>query len=211
MGSSFGLLRVRWGRNLRSNVLKRVVDVAGAAVGLSVALIPMALAAVAIRLSMGSPIFFRQRRPGRDGVPFTLIKFRSMKDGDGPPAERITTVGRFLRRTSIDELPELWNVLTGDMSLVGPRPLRIAYLERYSPRQARRHEIRPGLTGYAQVHGRNALSWDERLEMDVRYVDTWTLTGDLRIIGRTVLAVVKSEGISPEGSETMTEFRGPDT
>jgi lipopolysaccharide/colanic/teichoic acid biosynthesis glycosyltransferase len=189
-------------------LVKRVVDVVGAGAGLLVASIPMAIIAVALRLTMGSPVLFRQVRPGRHGEPFTILKFRTMRDGAGSDAERLTPLGRWLRASSLDELPELWNVLRGDMSLVGPRPLLVEYLPLYSPRQARRHEVRPGLTGLAQVAGRNLVDWDERFELDVEYVETRSLALDLRIIGRTVAAVLRREGISGEGEATMAPFRG---
>jgi lipopolysaccharide/colanic/teichoic acid biosynthesis glycosyltransferase len=189
-------------------LVKRVVDVIGAGLGLLVACIPMAVIAVALRLTMGSPVLFRQVRPGRRGELFTILKFRTMRSGEGTDAERLTTLGRWLRATSLDELPELWNVLRGDMSLVGPRPLLVEYLPLYSQRQARRHEVRPGLTGLAQVAGRNLVDWDERFELDVEYVETRSLALDLRIIGRTVAAVLRREGISGEGEATMAPFRG---
>jgi lipopolysaccharide/colanic/teichoic acid biosynthesis glycosyltransferase len=189
-------------------LVKRVVDVIGAGVGLLVACIPMAIIAVALRLTMGSPVLFRQVRPGRRGELFTILKFRTMRSGEGSDAERLTSLGRWLRATSLDELPELWNVLRGDMSLVGPRPLLVEYLPLYSQRQARRHEVRPGLTGLAQVAGRNLVDWDERFELDVEYVETRSLALDLRIIGRTVAAVLRREGISGEGEATMAPFRG---
>jgi lipopolysaccharide/colanic/teichoic acid biosynthesis glycosyltransferase len=189
-------------------LVKRIVDVVGAAAGLLVACIPMALIAVALRATMGSPVLFRQVRPGRHGAPFTILKFRTMRGGAGTDAERLTSLGRWLRATSLDELPELWNVLRGDMSLVGPRPLLVEYLPLYSPRQARRHEVRPGLTGLAQVAGRNLVDWDERFELDVQYVETRSLALDLQIIGRTVRAVLRREGISGEGEATMAPFRG---
>ena len=189
-------------------VTKRALDLVGSSVGLLVALLPMALIAVLIRLRMGSPVLFRQERPGLGGRPFTLIKFRTMRAGAGDDDVRLTRLGRLLRTTSLDELPELWNVLVGDMSLVGPRPLLAEYLPRYSPRQARRHEVRPGLTGLAQVEGRNLVAWEERFELDVRYVDTRSLALDLRIIARTVSAVLRREGISGEGEATMAPFQG---
>ena len=189
-------------------LVKRAFDVAVSAVAVAVAAIPMALLALAIRLTMGSPVLFRQARPGLGGRPFTILKFRTMRSGDGPDAERLTRLGRFMRQTSLDELPELLNVLRGDMSLVGPRPLLVAYLERYSPEQARRHEVRPGLTGLAQVSGRNATTWDERLALDVEYVDTRSFVLDLRIIGRTVRAVLAREGIAADDHATMPEFQG---
>lgn len=189
-------------------LVKRVIDVVGAAVGLLVACIPMALIAVAIRVTMGAPVLFRQVRPGRHGALFTIHKFRTMQAGESTDAARLTSLGRWLRATSLDELPELWNVLRGDMSLVGPRPLLVDYLTRYSPRQARRHEVRPGLTGLAQVAGRNLVDWEERFELDVEYVETRSLALDLRIIGRTVAAVLRREGISGEGEATMAPFQG---
>jgi len=193
---------------LRSAVLKRTIDVAVSAGALVVAALPMGVIALAIRRSMGRPVLFRQERPGLDGRPFELVKFRTMRDGDGPDGARLTPLGRLLRATSLDELPELWNVLRGDLTLVGPRPLLPRYLDRYSPTQARRHEVRPGLTGLAQVHGRNATTWDERLALDVTYVDTWTNGGDLRILARTAWQVLRREGISAEGHATMPEFLG---
>lgn len=189
-------------------VTKRALDLVGSSVGLLVAVLPMAIIAVVIRLRMGSPVLFRQERPGLGGRPFTLIKFRTMRAGAGDDDVRLTRLGRLLRTTSLDELPELWNVLVGDMSLVGPRPLLVEYLPRYSPRQARRHEVRPGLTGLAQVEGRNLVAWEERFELDVRYVDTRSLALDLRIIARTVSAVLRREGISGEGEATMAPFQG---
>jgi lipopolysaccharide/colanic/teichoic acid biosynthesis glycosyltransferase len=188
--------------------VKRAFDVVVSAFALLLAAIPMGLLALAIRLTMGSPVLFRQVRPGLGGRSFTILKFRTMRDGDEPDAERITRLGRFMRETSLDELPELLNVLRGDMSLVGPRPLLVAYLDSYSPEQARRHEVRPGLTGLAQVSGRNATTWEQRFALDVEYVDTRSMALDLRIIGRTVRAVVAREGISAEGHATMPEFTG---
>ena len=193
-----------------ARAVKRTVDVVASAVSLAVAAVPMAVLAALIRRDLGSPVLFRQVRPGRDARPFTLIKFRTMRDGEGDDEERLTDLGRFLRSTSLDELPELWNVLRGDMSLVGPRPLLTRYLPLYSTRQARRHEVRPGLTGLAQVEGRNSLDWEERFELDVRYVDTWSFPGDVVIILRTVWSVVRRDGISAEGHATMPEFRGAD-
>lgn len=192
-------------------MLKRAIDVIGSALGLAVALVPMAVIAVAVRFTMGSPVLFRQARPGRGGDLFEVTKFRTMRAGDGSDAERLTRLGRWLRSTSLDELPELWNVLVGDMSLVGPRPLLVEYLDLYSDRQARRHEVRPGLTGLAQVAGRNLVDWDERLDLDVQYVEQRSLSLDLRILGRTVLAVLRREGISAEGEATMRPFRGSRT
>lgn len=193
--------------------IKRGVDIAVATAGL-VALSPvLGATALAVRLSMGSPILFRQQRPGLGGQPFDMLKFRTMLPVDPArglidDASRLTRVGAFLRSTSLDELPELINVLRGDMSLVGPRPLLMAYLDRYTPRQARRHEVRPGITGLAQVSGRNGLSWEERFELDVRYVDNWSLLADAKILLDTVLVVLKREGINAEGQATMSEFTG---
>jgi len=163
---------------------------------------------------LGSPVFFRQTRPGLHGKPFNLIKFRTMtntKDHFGrllPDSKRITKLGRFLRITSLDELPELWNVLKGDMSLVGPRPLLMEYLDKYTPEQARRHEVKPGITGWAQINGRNALSWEERFKMDVWYVDNQNLWLDLKILFLTIWKVLAREGISKPGHATMTKFSG---
>jgi sugar transferase EpsL len=172
------------------------------------------LVAILVRLRLGSPVLFRQVRPGLHGTPFTLLKFRTMADafdaeGDLlPDAERLTPCGRFLRRTSLDELPELINVLRGEMSLVGPRPLLMAYLGRYTPDQMRRHEVKPGLTGWAQVNGRNILNWEQKFILDVWYVDHLSLWLDLKIIGLTVWKVVTREGISQPGQATAQEFTG---
>ena len=193
---------------MRSPVLKRVIDVIGASAGLVLGALPMAVVAVVVRRNLGRPVLFRQERPGLGGQPFTLQKFRTMRDGPGEDHERLGSVGRFLRSASLDELPELWNVLKGDMSLVGPRPLKVEYLGLYSPRQARRHEVRPGITGLAQVAGRNLLDWDHRLELDVEYVDSWTIPGDLKILIRTVTSVLRRDGISGEGHVTMPDFEG---
>ncbi len=195
-------------------IVKRTIDVVVSAVVLAVAAVPMAVLAVAVRLTMGSPVLFRQERPGRDEVVFTLLKFRTMRearpgeDALASDAERLTGLGRWLRRTSLDELPTLWNVLRGDMSLVGPRPLLVAYLDRYSPTQRRRHEVKPGVTGLAQVEGRNDLSWDEQFRLDVWYVDHRSLRLDLSILARTVTAVFSGRGVSQEGRATRDEFLG---
>ena len=173
-----------------------------------------AVVATLVRWKLGSPVLFRQQRPGLHGRPFEVLKFRTMTDERGPDGQllpdeaRLTGFGKTLRSTSLDELPELWNVLRGDMSLVGPRPLLMEYLPRYTPRQARRHEVRPGITGWAQVNGRNAPDWEERLEMDVWYVENRTFLLDLRILIRTVLAVLRREGISREGHATAPKFGG---
>ena len=171
---------------------------------------------VLVRLSMGRPILFRQQRPGRFAKPFMLLKFRTMsdrRDAGGkllPDAERLTRVGRLLRATSLDELPQLWNVLRGDISLVGPRPLLMEYLPRYSPEQARRHDVMPGITGWAQINGRNALSWEEKFALDTWYVENWSLGLDLRILLQTFKSVQRREGISSDGHATMPEFAQED-
>jgi lipopolysaccharide/colanic/teichoic acid biosynthesis glycosyltransferase len=167
-----------------------------------------------VRLSMGTPVFFRQKRPGMNERLFTLVKFRTMSvamDDTGkllPDEKRMTMIGKCLRATSLDELPELWNILRGDMSFVGPRPLLVRYLRRYSEHQARRHEVRPGLTGWAQVNGRNATTWEDRLDMDVWYVDNQSLWLDLRILWRTAVVVFRRKGVNAKGQATMPEFRG---
>lgn len=174
----------------------------------------MAVTAVLVRAKLGSPVLFTQDRPGLDGKVFKLYKFRTMtdeRDAEGnllPDAVRLTPFGRWLRSTSLDELPELFNILKGDMSVIGPRPLLVKYLPRYSERQARRHEVRPGLSGLAQIHGRNAASWEEKFEWDVRYVDHVTFVGDWKIIAQTVLKAFRREGISSDTSVTMEEFLG---
>ena len=164
------------------------------------------LVALAVRVFLGSPVLFRDVRAGRGGAPFTLVKFRSMREGAGTDAERLTRFGRFLRASSLDEIPELWNVLKGDMSLVGPRPLPVRYLPRYTPEQARRHEVRPGLTGLAQVSGRNALDWDEKFRLDVAYVDRRSPALDLAILAKTFFQCLSPRGISHAGEATMSEF-----
>lgn len=194
--------------------LKRGVDVVGAGAALLVLSPLLLVVAVLIRLRMGSPVLFRQMRPGLHGQPFELIKFRTMTDAraaDGtlaPDEQRLTALGRWLRRTSIDELPELANVLRGEMSLVGPRPLLVEYLPLYSPEQARRHDVRPGITGWTQVNGRNALSWDDKFAHDVWYVDHRSLRLDAAILARTVRLVVRGDGVSAPGHATMENFRG---
>jgi sugar transferase EpsL len=194
--------------------VKRAVDLAIVLVTAPLWIPLLAAVALLVRIRLGSPVFFRQMRPGLHGRPFTLLKFRTMRDGpefEGRPqvdAERLTPFGMWLRSTSLDELPELWNVLRGDMSLVGPRPLLMEYLPLYSPDQARRHEVRPGLTGWAQVNGRNAVSWPQRFEMDVWYVDHRDLWLDLRILALTVGNVLRRRGITAEGEATMHKFAG---
>ncbi|HEB95775.1 MAG TPA: sugar transferase [Sedimenticola thiotaurini] len=195
---------------------KRLFDLVASALLLLVLALPMAALALLVWIRLGRPVLFCQRRPGRHGRPFRLCKFRTMldrTDGAGEPLpdeERITPFGQWLRRTSLDELPELWNVLKGEMSLVGPRPLLMEYLSLYTPEQARRHEVRPGITGWAQVNGRNALDWDERLRMDVWYVDHRSFLLDLRILWLTLFKVVSSEGVTQEGHVTVERFRGSD-
>lgn len=193
---------------------KRAFDLLVASSGLLV-LSPLLLAlAFLVRRRLGSPVLFRQRRPGLRGRPFMMYKFRTMtdaRDGQGrllSDGERLTPFGRFLRSTSLDELPELLNVVRGEMSLVGPRPLLMAYLDRYTPRQARRHEVKPGITGWAQVNGRNALSWEEKFDLDVWYVDNGTFLLDLKILLLTVAKVARKEGISSAGHATTEEFQG---
>lgn len=194
--------------------LKRLVDGVGAAVGLAVAAPLMAGVAAVVWKSVGGPVVFAQERPGFDGRPFRLYKFRTMTnatDTDGallPDAERLTPLGSMLRRWSVDELPELWNVLRGDMSLVGPRPLLMDYLDLYSDEQMRRHEMRPGLTGLAQISGRNDQSWEERLALDVWYVDHWSLWLDARILVLTVFEVFSGHGVSARDHATMPTFEG---
>jgi len=195
-------------------MLKRLFDFLMALFGLLVLSPVLAILAWQIRKKLGSPVLFRQVRPGRDGRPFQMVKFRTMRDAIGPDgqplpdSERMTPFGSFLRAASLDELPELWNVLKGDMSLVGPRPLLMEYLPLYSPEQARRHEVRPGVTGWAQVNGRNALSWEEKFRLDVWYVDHRSFWLDLKILALTVKKVFVREGISAEGEATMPKFTG---
>jgi lipopolysaccharide/colanic/teichoic acid biosynthesis glycosyltransferase len=202
----FGWSYARWG--------KRSLDLALVLPGVVLLSPVMLVVAGLVLLTQGVPVIFRQVRPGRGGRPFELLKFRTMRharDAAGrplPDAERLTGFGKFLRRTSLDELPELWNVLRGDMSLVGPRPLLMEYLPLYSPEQARRHEVRPGVTGWAQVSGRNALSWEEKFRLDVEYVDRCSLAMDLRILAMTAAAVATARGVSAEGSATMPRFTG---
>jgi len=193
---------------------KRVLDATFACAAIAVLLPLGAVIALAIRADLGSPVFFRQRRPGRHGIPFDLIKFRTMverHDAAGHPladGERLTTLGRFLRATSLDELPELWNVLKGEMSLVGPRPLLMAYLDRYTPRQACRHNVRPGITGLAQISGRNALSWERKFDLDLEYVERCSLRLDMKILALTIGQVVNRRGVNQPGHATAEEFMG---
>jgi sugar transferase EpsL len=193
---------------------KRAFDVTAASGALVASAPVLAGVAGAVLVTMGRPVLFSQERVGRDDRVFRVYKFRTMRAAD-PQAPldqdhaRITPVGRFLRATSLDELPQLFNVVKGDMSLVGPRPLLVRYLPRYAPRQRRRHDVLPGLTGWAQIHGRNALSWDEKFEHDVWYVEHWSLALDAKIVAKTVWKVLRRDGISAEGHATMPEFLGP--
>jgi len=193
-------------------MIKRLCDIAASTIGLLVLAPVIALVAFQIFRKLGSPIFFRQVRPGKDGKPFQMVKFRTMRDvtnenGDLlPDSERITPFGNFLRNSSLDELPELWNVLKGDMSLIGPRPLLMEYLEYYSDDQARRMEIKPGVTGWAQVNGRNAISWEQKFQYDVWYVDHQSLWLDVKIIWLTVKKVLVRDGISPQDEVIMPRF-----
>jgi lipopolysaccharide/colanic/teichoic acid biosynthesis glycosyltransferase len=193
---------------------KRLFDLVFTIPGLVVLSPFLGLIALVLRISQGSPVFFRQKRPGYKGEIFTNLKYRTMRDLKGPDgrflpdSQRITPFGRFLRSTSLDELPELFNVLRGEMSLVGPRPLLVAYLERYSPEQARRHDTLPGITGWAQINGRNVLAWEDKFRLDVWYVDHRSLWLDIKIIALTFWKVVKREGITPAGQENVQEFMG---
>lgn len=203
------------GPTLTGKFVKRAFDLSAALVGLVVLAPILAATALAVGLFIGSPILFRQTRPGLGGKPFEIFKFRTMTDARGsdgvllPDADRLTRFGRFLRRSSLDELPELVNILRGDMSFVGPRPLLMQYLSLYTPEQERRHNMRPGLTGWAQIKGRNSLSWEQRFEFDTWYVDNQSFWLDLRIIALTAWKVLRREGISQAGEATMSVFKGP--
>lgn len=198
-------------------VIKRSFDLVLTIPTLIILSLPLIIISIFVILLLGTPVLFRQQRPGWCGRPFWLIKFRTMTDardakGDLLPDEiRLTSFGRFLRSTSLDELPELFNVLKGDMSLVGPRPLLMQYLDRYTPEQSRRHEGKPGLTGWAQVNGRNAITWKEKFALDVWYVDHWSLWLDIKIIGMTIWKILKREGINQLGQAANKEFRGSET
>jgi len=195
-------------------VIKRLFDIVASALGLLMLSPVIAVVGWHIRRKLGSPVLFRQIRPGLNGLPFAMIKFRTMRDAvDGagnplPDSERMTPFGGFLRASSLDELPELWNVLKGDMSLVGPRPLLMEYLPLYSAEQYRRHEVRPGVTGWAQINGRNALSWEEKFKLDVWYVDNQSFWLDLKILFLTIRKVIIRDGISATGEATMSKFKG---
>ncbi len=194
--------------------MKRFADLVLAALGLFCLAPVFLIVTILVAAKLGWPVLFQQIRPGLNGKPFTMVKFRTMRnaiDAQGrvlPDIQRLTPFGRFLRATSIDELPELWNILKGDMSLVGPRPLLMEYLPLYSPEQARRHEVRPGITGWAQVNGRNAINWDQKFGLDVWYVDNHNLLLDIKIIWLTIAKVFAREGISAEGEATMPKFTG---
>lgn len=195
-------------------MLKRLIDITASGAALAVLSPVLAVTAYKVKKNLGSPVLFKQTRPGLDGKPFEMIKFRTMKDAtdkDGnllPDSERLTPFGQKLRSTSIDELPELWNVLKGDMSLVGPRPLLMEYLPLYNSEQARRHNVRPGVTGYAQVNGRNAISWEQKFALDTWYVDNQSLWLDFKVLAKTVKQVLIKDGISAEGEATMSKFTG---
>ncbi len=203
-------------------LIKEVADRFMAAIALIIFSPLLLIIAIAIYISMGGPVIFAQPRPGKDGQIFTFYKFRTMvadqrePDGDRPDytgilppdVQRITPLGQFLRKTSLDELPQLWNVLKGEMSFVGPRPLRVYYLSRYSPEQARRHNVKPGITGWVQVNGRNAISWEEKFKLDIWYVDNWSLWLDLKILFLTIFKVLEQEGISKPGLYTEEAFTG---
>lgn len=195
-------------------IIKRIIDIFGSLLGFAI-LIPLFLIiSIIIKLNSKGPIFFKQNRPGKNEKIFSLYKFRTMKElrnKDGnllPDEKRLTKIGRFFRKLSLDEIPELWNVLKGEMSLVGPRPLLVEYLNRYTPEQARRHEVKPGITGWAQINGRNAITWEEKFKYDVWYVDNKGLWLDFKIIFMTIIKVIKREGISHPGQATMEEFKG---
>jgi sugar transferase EpsL len=202
------------GRQRVYAVIKRSVDLTVSLLALAGLGPALSLLVLLVRLSMGPPVFFRQQRAGLHGRPFTVLKFRTMMEAYGPDGrllpdrQRLTRLGRLVRAFSIDELPQLWNVLRGDMSLVGPRPLLMEYLDRYSPRQRRRHEVKPGITGWAQIHGRNAVTWEQKFELDVWYVDHWSLWLDLGILLSTAWKVMRREDISQPGEATMAEFMG---
>lgn len=195
-------------------MLKRLFDITAATAAIVVLSPVYAITAYKVSKNLGSPVLFRQTRPGKHGVPFEMIKFRSMRDAidtDGnplPDSERLTPFGQALRNTSLDELPELWNVVKGDMSLVGPRPLLMEYLPLYNEQQNRRHDVRPGITGYAQVNGRNAIGWDKKFELDTWYVDNQSLWLDIKILFKTVKKVLVKDDISAEGEATMSKFTG---
>lgn len=195
-------------------MLKRLFDIIVALLGLVVLAVPLLVLSLLVRINLGRPIIFQDIRPGRNGKPFKMFKFRTMTDTRGPDGdwlpddERMTPFGRFLRSSSLDELPELWNVLKGEMSLVGPRPLLMEYLPLYSPEQSRRHEVRPGITGWAQVNGRNAITWEEKFDLDVWYVDHQNFALDMKILWLTIKKVIAREGIFAADGTTVEQFKG---
>lgn len=195
-------------------LLKRIFDFTASLIGLIILAIPFFIIVIVMKTTSKDPVFFKQFRPGRNGKLFRLYKIRTMtelRDESGnllPDENRLTKIGKILRKLSLDELPELWNVMKGDMSLIGPRPLLKEYLERYNPEQARRHEVKPGITGWAQVNGRNAITWEQKFKHDVWYVDNRSLWLDFKIIFMTIIKVIKGEGISQPGQATMEEFKG---
>lgn len=195
-------------------VLKRIMDITGAVLGLIILSPVFVLIGILVRIAMGSPVLFSQLRPGLNNRPFRMYKFRTMTnkcDQYGkllPDEQRLTTFGSFLRSSSLDEIPELFNVLKGDMSMVGPRPLLMKYLERYTSEQARRHAVKPGITGWAQINGRNALSWEEKFKLDLWYVDNWSVGLDLKIVFLTFIRIIRKDDINAEGHATMPEFMG---
>jgi len=197
-----------------SRLIKSLVDRSLAAIALILLLPFVTVLAIAIYFNMGSPIIFSQPRGGRNNSTFTFYKFRTMTDGRDehgkllPDMERLTPLGEFMRQTSLDELPQLWNVLKGDMSFIGPRPFIAAYLERYTPAQARRHDVAPGITGWAQINGRNSITWEEKFELDLWYIDRWSLWLDLKILFLTVFKIVSKEGVDEDKNTTSTEFMG---
>lgn len=199
---------------LSGAIVKRVFDLVCVTIAIVPAGLTILIVALLVRICLGTPVLFRQKRPGLRGKSFYIYKFRTMTsecDGEGnllSDDRRLTRFGRFLRSSSLDELPELFNVLKGDMSLVGPRPLLMQYLDRYTPEQRRRHGVQPGITGWAQVNGRNAITWEEKFKLDVWYIDNWSLALDIRIIWMTLWKILKREGISQPGQATMTEFTG---
>ncbi len=194
--------------------IKRILDIISSLLAIIILLPLLAVTAVLVKTKLGSPVLFKQERPGKDEKIFTLMKFRTMTDerdenGELLPDEvRLTKFGKFLRSTSIDELPELFNILKGDMSVIGPRPLLVKYLPRYNEHQHRRHEVRPGLSGWAQVNGRNSISWEEKFDLDVEYVDNYSLSKDINILFMTVMSVIKRDGINSDNDVTMEEFMG---
>ena len=188
--------------------MKRLLETVAVILAAPLWLPLLAIVALLVRLTEGAPVMFRQQRAGLRGKPFVMLKFRTMRPGAGSDAERMTRLGRFLRSTSLDELPQLFHVLTGKMSLVGPRPLPTAYLPRYTPEQARRHEVRPGITGWAQVNGRNAITWEEKFRRDVWYLDNRTLALDIGILFKTLFKTARRDGINQSSEETMEEFTG---